>query len=75
VLGRYEAIDSPAVQRTFALFSGILSDAKERKGIDSLENYHCGAEKEQRFKDPRYTVRAWRAVLTYLLRQRDFLYE
>jgi hypothetical protein len=75
VLGRYEAIDSPAVQRTFALFSGILSDAKERKGIDSLENYHCGAEKEQRFKDPRYTVRAWRAVLTYLIRQRDFLYE
>jgi len=25
--------------------------------------------------DPDYTVRAWRGVVTYLLRQPDFLYE
>ncbi len=25
--------------------------------------------------DPDYTIRAWRAVVTYLLRQHEFLYE
>ena len=25
--------------------------------------------------DPHYTIRAWRAVVTYLLRQQEFLYE
>lgn len=75
ILGRYEAIDSPAVYRSFALFSGIVSDAKQQKDFEPLENYHCRATGEERFKDKHYTVRAWRAVVTYLLRQRDFLYE
>ena len=26
-------------------------------------------------KDPDYTIRAWRGVVTYLLRQHEFLYE
>jgi len=26
-------------------------------------------------EDPNYTVRAWRAVVTYLLRRHEFLYE
>ena len=30
---------------------------------------------EKRVEDPHYTMRAWRAVLTYLLRQHEFLYE
>jgi hypothetical protein len=25
--------------------------------------------------DPKYAVRAWRAVMTYLLRRQEFLYE
>jgi hypothetical protein len=30
---------------------------------------------EQPVPDPHYTVRAWRAVVTYLLRRPVFLYE
>jgi len=75
VLGRYDTSDSAEVTRTFDLFAGILSDTRERQGLEPLESYHCRAAGEGRFKDPAYTVRAWRGVLTYMLRQRDFLYE
>jgi len=77
VLGRYEAKESdPEVARTFELFDGILSDAHERKGIEPLENYSCRSDNgESRSKDPDYTLRAWRGVVTYLLRQEEFLYE
>ena len=75
VLGRQEAADSAEVTRTFDLFAGIVADAEGRKDIEALENYHCRASGEERIKDPTYTVRAWRGVLTYLLRQLDFLYE
>jgi Protein of unknown function (DUF1592) len=75
VLGRYDAANDPEVDRTYHLFEGIVSDAKEQKGIEPLENYSCRAQGEKRFEDPQYTVRAWRGVLTYLLRQQAFLYE
>jgi hypothetical protein len=75
VLGRAETPASAEVQRTFELFAGILADAHERKGIDKLENYSCRAAANERAPDPHYTVRAWRGVVTYLLRQREFLYE
>jgi hypothetical protein len=76
VLGQYSAAENdPEVERTYRLFSGILEDAHARKGLDPLENYSCRAEGEQRFPDPNYTVRAWRGVVTYLLRQQSFLYE
>ena len=75
LLGRYDAIDSPEVDRTFGLFAGIVADAQSRNGIEPLENYSCRASGEERAKDPTYTLRAWRGVVTYLLRQRDFLYE
>jgi hypothetical protein len=75
VLGRYDKPESAEVNRTYNLFAGIVSDAQARKGIEPLENYSCRADGEQRAKDPQYTVRAWRGVVTYLLRQRDFLYE
>ena len=26
-------------------------------------------------QDPHYTIRAWRSVVTYLLRRQEFLYE
>jgi hypothetical protein len=75
VLGRDDPADGPEVNRTYELFAGICSDAQEKGGIDPLENYSCRASGEQRAKDPSYTIRAWRGVVTYLLRQRDFLYE
>jgi hypothetical protein len=81
VLGRDHAPGDPDIERTFQLFAGILEDAHEKKGMSKEESYFCGArqvrnsEKGQRREDPTYAVRAWRAVVTYLLRQDDFLYE
>ena len=74
VLCRYDAKDSAEVERTFKLFAAIVKDAKNQKGIDKRENYSCrqgGAVTD----DPHYTIRAWRGVVTYLLRRSEFLYE
>jgi hypothetical protein len=75
MLGRSETPASAEVQRTFELFTGILADAQEDKRHDKLENYSCRGAANERLSDPNYTVRAWRGVVTYLLRQREFLYE
>jgi hypothetical protein len=74
ILGRTDAVNSAEVQRTFKLFAGIVADAAEQKGLDKRENYSCrqgGAVTD----DPHYTIRAWRGVVTYLLRRQEFLYE
>jgi hypothetical protein len=57
------------------LFRGVIADAKARGNIEPRETYFCGGREEFRMDDPHYTVRAWRAVVSYLLRQQDFLYE
>ncbi|HEV3146059.1 MAG TPA: hypothetical protein VGZ47_19385 [Gemmataceae bacterium] len=79
ILGRYDAPDSDEVERTFYLFSVIVKDAKEQKGIDKQESYFCRPGNKDAagaaIKDPNYTIRAWRAVVTYLLRRQEFLYE
>ena len=75
VLGRDDALDSSEVDRTYRLFSAIVADAASRKGIDQREAWSCRQGLESPVLDPHYTVRAWRAVVTYLLRQEEFLYE
>jgi hypothetical protein len=75
VLGRYDTPDSPEVERTFQLFAGVVSDAAGRKGLDKQENYSCRQGLLAPVPDPKYAVRAWRGVITYLLRQHEFLYE
>lgn len=75
VLGRFDAPDSPEVGRTFKLFAGIISDAARRKGLESQENWACRQGLLKPVPDPHYTVRAWRGVVTYLLRHQEFLYE
>ncbi len=76
ILGHYEDINSPAIDRSFKLFAGIVSDAKALpKGYEKLEAYHCRTHVPDAPKDPDYTVRAWRGVVTYLLRRQEFLYE
>ncbi len=73
ILGRVEASE---VERSFALFTGILTDAAMHKGLEKQESYYCRPAPDQKpSPDPDYTVRAWRGVVTYLLRQHDFLYE
>lgn len=75
VLGREHALDHPEIERTFQLFAGIVSDAKAIEGLEKRGSYHCDRVDEKRLDDPHYTLRAWRGVVTYLLRQHDFLYE
>jgi hypothetical protein len=75
VLGRNDAEDSAEVKRTFELLAGVITDAKTRDHFDKREIWSCRQGLEKPVPDPHYTVRAWRAVLTYLLRQHDFLYE
>ena len=75
ILGQHDALDSPDVERTFQLFAGIVSDAKAQKGLDNREIYQCRREMPDVPTDPHYTIRAWRGVVTYLLRRPEFLYE
>jgi hypothetical protein len=76
VLGQYDATEKdPEVERTFRLFAGILEDARQRQGLEKVEVYDCRPQGEPRPPDPNYTLRAWRGVITYLLRQESFLYE
>lgn len=75
ILGRHDAADSKEVARTFELFAGILADAKTQKGVEKTEAYSCRANVPNAPADPEYTIRAWRAVVTYLLRRPEFLYE
>jgi hypothetical protein len=76
ILGREDGPEHPEVARTAALFEGILEEAWAKKGLEPRESYFCRAQDaEGRSADPKYTLRAWRAVVTYLLRQDEFLYE
>ncbi|HEY6168071.1 MAG TPA: DUF1592 domain-containing protein [Verrucomicrobiae bacterium] len=75
VLGRIDREGSPEVERTFKLFAGIVSNAVASKRSGAEEIYSCRQGLLAPIPDPNYTVRAWRAVVTYLLRQHEFLYE
>lgn len=75
VLGRFDSIDSVEVDRTYRLFRDIVSDAALRGDLDPREIYHCRKDPEVSIPDPHYTIRAWRAVVTYLLRRSEFIYE
>lgn len=75
VLGSHDAVDSPEVARTFQLFAGIVAEAHSGPRFEKLEAYHCRSNVPDAPADPHYTIRAWRGVLTYLLRRQEFLYE
>jgi hypothetical protein len=81
ILGRQDAPDSAEVMRTFKLFAGIVEDAKAAKGVEKRESYYCRPGNKdspaaaKAAEDPHYTIRAWRGVVTYLLRRSEFLYE
>lgn len=75
ILGLTLQSDHPEVNRVFDLFCNIIDDAKALPHFEPRETYFCGGREDFRVEDPHYTVRAWRAVVTYLLRQHAFLYE
>ena len=75
LLGQDLAAEDPEIERTFQLFKGIIEDANAQGRFESRETYFCGGREEFRTEDTLYTIRAWRGVVTYLLRQHNFLYE
>ena len=75
ILGQQRPFDHPEIERTFQLFTGIINDAKAQPNYERRETYFCGGREDFHVDDPHYTVRAWRGVVTYLLRQHEFLYE
>ena len=79
ILGRADDANSDEVKRTFKLFAAVVKDASEAKGVDKQDSYFCRPGNKDapggRVDDPTYTIRAWRAVVTYLLRRNEFLYE
>lgn len=74
ILGRSDAADSDEVDRTYQLLCGITADAKSQK-VEKSESYYCRNDVPEAPADPHYTIRAWRGVVTYLLRRPEFLYE
>lgn len=74
ILGKTDTPKSDDVQRTVQLFEKIVKDSKEQQGLDQREIWSC-RQGEAVTEDPAYTLRAWRAVVTYLLRRPEFLYE
>jgi hypothetical protein len=75
ILGNEERADSADIERSYELFRSIVADAKGRKGIEKVEIYHARHNVSGAPGDPHYTIRAWRGVVTYLLRRPEFLYE
>ena len=74
LLGQQHKPDHLEVDRTYRLFAGIIKDAHAKK-FDKRGSYFCERVDGKYVDDPHYTIRAWRAVVTYLLRQHAFLYE
>ena len=52
-----------------------MGDAAGKKSSEKREIDECHQNLVPPVPDPNYTVRAWRAVVTYLLRRQEFLYE
>lgn len=77
VLGRDDRPDDAEVDLTYELFAGVIDEAKSLGRFEPIESYFCKSAGQEgpRDADPHYTLRAWRAVVTYLLRQPEFLYE
>ncbi|MBL8787809.1 MAG: hypothetical protein JNJ59_23100 [Deltaproteobacteria bacterium] len=87
LLGEHLSPEDPEVARTFALFKEVLDQGRKNVADKSeSDSLRCSAKKDPLTgqdlaaerkveRDPNYTVRAWMAVVTYLLSDYRFLYE
>jgi len=80
LLGEFVTDDDPAVDRTFALFNEIRDLRISKNESTSLRSSdsHCELDFESGNyveQDPDQTIRAWIAVLVYLLDDARFIYE
>jgi hypothetical protein len=89
VLGEELALDSPEIERTYALFYDLWKQGRAdlASGVEGeWMEWQCAGrvdpntqvelpESQQIFTDPNYTIRAWMGVLIYLFSDYKFLYE
>ena len=75
ILGLETLPTDPAIDLTFDLLKSVVDDAAAQDHVEPQETWSCRQNLEAPVPDPHYTVRGWRAVVTYLLRQPEFLYE
>ncbi len=88
ILGERLTVDDPEVERTYQLFLQTWQEGVEKRANDEVSrdlDYGCRAttdeygddlpEEQQVWRDDRYTVRAWMAVMSYLLSDWRFLHE
>ncbi|MEM6292229.1 MAG: hypothetical protein AAGA54_13220, partial [Myxococcota bacterium] len=90
LLGERLSESDPEIQRTYALYEGVYRDGHDdllsedpeysvalpspcRASTDRITGEELGDA--ALIDDPDYTVRAWMAVVTYLLGDHAFLYE
>ncbi|MFV8754284.1 DUF1588 domain-containing protein [Nannocystaceae bacterium ST9] len=89
LLGEELDIDDPEIDRSYALFLEVWRDGKRGIGLGEYEANLPGecqantdfwtdqplSDVERITNDPDYTIRAWMAVMTYLLGDYRFLHE
>ena len=89
ILGERLEIDDPEIERTYQVFLGTWKegvDSLATMKVNPWLQWPCLAyvnpntleeipEADRLVEDPNYTVRAWMAVITYLLSDYTFLYE
>lgn len=89
LFGEFVELDSPEVDRSYALFLEVWRDGKRGLSEGEYDNNlpgDCRATRDfwtgmdypaekQISQDPNYTIRAWMAVMTYMLSDYRFLHE
>jgi hypothetical protein len=89
LLGEELELDNPEIDRTYALFLEVWRDGKRGIGLGEYQVNLPGecqanvefwsdqplSDAERITNDPNYTIRAWMAVMTYLLSDYRFLHE
>ena len=89
MLGEELELDDPEIDRTYELFYETWKEGKAKIADETVHRWlpwQCQArldpdsgeelpEDQRLSQDERYTIRAWSAVLTYLLSDYGFLYE
>ncbi len=89
ILGEHLALSSPEIEHTFQLFMDTWREGLGAIDNDELSHdltWHCRhnrdfwtdaelPDEERVVHDDNYTIRAWSAVLTYLIADWRFLYE
>jgi hypothetical protein len=89
ILGEQVGVDHPEVERTYQLFLETWREGTAKLAADELSENLPGAcrveteffsgtplpEGQQVIGDDKYTIRAWMAVMTYLISDYKFLYE